>query len=118
MAKWILENDNWIRPEEEPKVFKEDKWYLDCDGRKWLVKKIRHIGPTTENMIVGLPISDQEMKYEIAIVDGDTGTASVLLDDGFTTIYADTEEHNSIVNPDDGSLENYLRRFREEEEKE
>lgn len=71
--------------------FKTDEWYFDSMGRPWKVDSPkRRISEGLEVMVVSPWTSNMYHcnAFEIAVVDTDT-TATVMTDNGFTTIYAD-----------------------------
>lgn len=71
--------------------FKTDEWYLDSMGRPWKVNSPkRRISDGLDVMVVSpwTPNMYHCNAFEIAVADTDT-TATVMTDNGFTTIYAD-----------------------------
>ena len=68
-------------------MFEVGKCYYDAVGRKWRMIKRRTIDESTVVCIVR-----HRYKVQIAVEDTPPDRAIVLLDDGFTTIYAEEEE--------------------------
>lgn len=73
-------------------TFEMGKKYRDAVGRMWRVKKIlmNELDGSTRLMNVVRYFIGGPSVYTYA-VDNRDGTATVLLDDGFTTIYEDEE---------------------------
>ena len=70
-------------------MFRENKVYYDAIGRKWRVEQSLEYLDTP--LLLVKTDKKYNPKYAIAIVERDTKlkTATILLKDGFTTIYSD-----------------------------
>lgn len=71
-------------------TFEKEKKYRDAVGRIWCVMLMNELGGGTRIMTVVRYFIGGPSVYAHA-VDNKDGTATVLLDDGFTTIYEDEE---------------------------
>ena len=69
------------------RMFKVGKRYRDAVGRKWKVMKYLHHGEYGDQMAV-----KRWNRIEIAFVEPDGNTATILFDFGFTTLYAEEKK--------------------------